>query len=330
MTPNKTVATTTTGAAAMSSLSSSSEQEWPIELYRCTESDGWQKQVPILLAPPPSGTTTTTNSGTSRQPRATSTTTAFLLKVIPRKDCIVIPALRQKITLSAASAAVAAAAVAAATATATAAVIAKDGILSQGKVSADDENGILKTSTTTPVIHNDNNSSHPMDKDDKSFLVRRGDRILIVSRRRTRAMLLQFRSLEACLAFSDCFLRLNPPPAATPLAITRTTTLAGITSTTTTTNRNSAVARAATSRRSVAVGQQDATHHQEVGWYMARLMHDAEFLQLVHCMETAIAQTPDGAKMLQALETRDLTLSSSSSRTATTSSSSLPLSFLLE
>jgi hypothetical protein len=47
-------------------------EHWPIELYRFTYNDGWQKQ----------------------EQTAQATLTAS-----PRKDCIVIPALRQKFTL---------------------------------------------------------------------------------------------------------------------------------------------------------------------------------------------------------------------------------------
>jgi hypothetical protein len=45
---------------------------------------------------------------------------------------------------------------------------------------------------------------------------------------------------------------------------------------------------------------------QEVMSYVARLLHDVDFLRFVHKVETFVGNTVDGANILEALETRDL------------------------
>jgi hypothetical protein len=179
-----------------------SEKEWPVELFRHTENEGWQQQMP---------------RGNQR---------SSILAVAPRTDCIVIPALRQKFTLS-------------------------------GRGSAND--GVDD------------------DPRDRSSVVRRYDCILLVSRRRTRAMVLKFRNLQDCQEFSDRFMELNP----------RMLTLSS-------------------SEQDMAVESADEQDQQEVMSYVARLLHDGDFLRFVSKVEAFVGNTVDGAKILGALETRDL------------------------
>jgi hypothetical protein len=188
---------------ATTTNNNNNEKEWPVQLYRFTESDGWQKQQGAAVT--------------------MMTTTANRIAAAPRKDCIVIPALRQKFSL--------------------------------------------------------------LSGQEKNCVIRRGCCILLVSRRRTRAMVLQFTSLDDCLAFSDRFLALNPPTPSTT-----TTEVQG-------TQEAAAVAAA------VAAGPND---QEQVVSYVARLLHDKDFLGFVHKLETYLAQTTDGAKILEGLEHRDL------------------------
>lgn len=118
---------------------------------------------------------------------------------------------------------------------------------------------------------------------DQGTVIRRDDRILLTSKRRVRALLLQFQSLQDSLEFSDRFLELNPPPSleedeATTFDLER------------------------------AQGRQPAgsIEQEQVVSYIARLLHDDGFLQFVHKMETYICSTDDGAKILRGLEQRDL------------------------
>jgi hypothetical protein len=176
------------------------EKEWPVELFRQTENEGWEQQIPC------------------------GDQCSSILAVAPRKDCIVIPALRQKFTLS-------------------------------GRGSAND--GVDD------------------DTRDRSSVLRRGDCILLVSRRRTRAMVLKFLNLRDCQEFSDRFMELNPrmlTPSSSGMAA------------------------------EPAVEQDQ----QEVMSYVARLLHDVDFLRFVHKVETFVGNTVDGANILEALETRDL------------------------
>jgi hypothetical protein len=182
--------------------STTSENEWPVQLYRYTESDDWQHQ----------------QVGGGR------------IAASPRKDCIVIPALRQKFSL----------------------------LSSEGG--------------------------------DKSCVIRRDHCILLVSRRRTRAMVLQFSSVQDCLDFSDRFVELNPPPAM----------LSPPTNTTTGTNDDVIAPEAA-----IQIAAQPA-QQEEVVSYLARLLHDDSFLGLVHKLETYLGNTTDGAHILEGLATRNL------------------------
>jgi hypothetical protein len=169
------------------------EKEWPVELFRQTENEGWEQQIPC------------------------GDQCSSILAVAPRKDCIVIPALRQKFTLS-------------------------------GRGSAN-----------------------------RSSVLRRGDCILLVSRRRTRAMVLKFLNLRDCQEFSDRFMELNPRML-TP----------------------------SSSEQDIATEPADEEDRQEVMSYVARLLHDGDFLRFVNKVETFVGNTVDGAKILEALETRDL------------------------
>lgn len=175
--------------------STTSENEWPVQLYRYTESDDWQHQ----------------QVGGGR------------IAASPRKDCIVIPALRQKFSL----------------------------LSSEGG--------------------------------DKSCVIRRDHCILLVSRRRTRAMVLQFSSVQDCLDFSDRFVELNPSPAMLSPTITNVIS----------------------PEAAIQVAAQPA-QQEEVVSYLARLLHDDSFLGLVHKLETYLGNTTDGAQILEGLATRNL------------------------
>lgn len=210
-----------------------SEPQWPVELYRCTEFDGWQKQ---------------------------QTQGDALLFASPRKDSIVLPALRQKFTL-------------------------------RGE--------------------NDR---------DKSSVIRRNNCILLVSRKRTRAMMLKFASLKDCLDFSDRFCEINHPSFAD-------------------TNKDDLAAKESRHRRTIdpshdhAVAEEyhnDQTaesqptsvrieDQEQVLSHIVQLVHNPEFMEFVHKLENYIGSCTDGAKLLQALEVapnqEELTIGTNSNNT---------------
>jgi hypothetical protein len=169
---------------APATLPATDDKEWPVQLYRYTECDGWQKQTGAKTA------------------------------AAPRKDCIVIPCLRQKFSLLA--------------------------------------NG------------------------EKTYVIRRDRCMLMVSRRRTRALVLQFPSLQECLDFSDAFLALNPAHEPTQEDTTVSPPEAGL------------------------------ADQEEVVSYIARILHDKDFLGFVHKIETYLSNTTDGTKLLESLGKRKL------------------------
>ena len=144
---------------------------------------------------------------------------------------------------------------------------------------------------------------------DKSCVIRRGDSILLINRRRTRAMVLKFRSIDDCLSFSDRFIQLNPWPTTCNDNSAKTTTRIGgahatatsAGSTTTNRNNNNRATQAEQEQQ-----QQQEQEQDEVMSYIVRLMHEPSFLQLVHKIENLVTNTTDGNKMLQALDAREL------------------------
>ena len=218
MPPTRSTNETETG------VTPSSEKEWLVELFRHTESEGWQKQMP---------------RGSTGSP---------LLGISPRRDCIVIPALRQKFTLSGSDANPSAA--------------------GGGRGGGRRRDG-----------GEEEPSSNSVASQDRSFVIRRGDSILLVSRRRTRAMVLKFQTLHDCQEFSDRFVELNPP-----------------------------IVAPASSAREQHHGVAHEQEQQDIVSYIVRLLHSQDFLQFVHKLETLVTSTTDGAKILEALGVRDLTL----------------------
>jgi len=128
---------------------------------------------------------------------------------------------------------------------------------------------------------------------DQGTVIRRDDKILLISKRRARALLLQFQSLEDCLAFSDRFIGFNPkhPSVASP--------------------RNEDPITDESRDSSQQEGEaklpivREEEHKEVVSW-VTRLLHDEDFLSYVHKIETYIADTEDGALILQGLEHREL------------------------
>lgn len=112
--------------------------------------------------------------------------------------------------------------------------------------------------------------------DEKSSVIRRNNCVLLVSRRRTRAMLLKFKSLKDCLEFCDQFSEMN---SASEENMTKT------------------------QAQDEPIRQQD---HEDTATYVSQLLHDRDFLSLVGKLESYISSTSDGGKLLEGLEKLDL------------------------
>jgi hypothetical protein len=158
---------------------------------------------------------------------------------------------------------------------------------------------------------------------DQGTVMRRNNKILLTSKRRTRSLLLQFQSLEDCLAFSDQFIKLNPnlssssssSSSSSPLGDKKAAAAASVDSSITITNNRSA-SRDATLRTctpqqessQITILQQEPIVREEerkevVSW-VTQLLHDDDFLGYVHKIETYISGTDDGEQILQGLENR--------------------------
>jgi len=121
---------------------------------------------------------------------------------------------------------------------------------------------------------------------DRGTVIRRDDKILLVSKRRARALLLQFQSLEDCLEFSDHLLNLNPRPNLEPLSPKNDRT----------SDQND---------EAVLPIVEDEGHKEVVSWII-KMLHDESFLNFVDKIENYISASDDGKQILQGLEQRGL------------------------
>jgi hypothetical protein len=122
----------------------------------------------------------------------------------------------------------------------------------------------------------------------RSVVVRRRASIFISSNQGLKALVLKFRSEQDCLEFADRFTALNPPKA---LLVSKEV--------------DDTVAES---------GGQNLTRHidshdqsQEVLFYIARLLHDQDFVDYVNNLESCLASSTDGAKILDVLTKAGIT-----------------------
>jgi hypothetical protein len=113
----------------------------------------------------------------------------------------------------------------------------------------------------------------------RSVVVRRRSNIFISSNQGLKALVLKFRSEQDCLEFADRFMVLNPPKLISKEGDT-----------------------------AAEIGGGNLTRHvdsndqsQEVLFYIARLLHDQDFVDYVNNLESCLASSADGAKILEVL-----------------------------
>jgi hypothetical protein len=109
----------------------------------------------------------------------------------------------------------------------------------------------------------------------RSVVIRRRSSIFISSNQGLKALVLKFRSEQDCLEFADRFMALNPPKV---LSTEGDTAGGNLT-------------------RHVDSNDQS----QEVLFYIARLLHDQDFVDYVNNLESCLASSADGAKILEVL-----------------------------
>jgi hypothetical protein len=113
----------------------------------------------------------------------------------------------------------------------------------------------------------------------QSVVIRRRSSIFISSNQGLKALVLKFRSEQDCLEFADRFTALNPPKVLSTEG-----------------------------DRTLENGARNLTRHvdsndqsQEVLFYIARLLHDQDFVDYVNNLESCLASSADGAKILEVL-----------------------------
>lgn len=130
---------------------------------------------------------------------------------------------------------------------------------------------------------------------DQGSVIRRDNKILLVSKLRVRALLIEFQSLEECLEFSDQFVQLNPRKLLAVMPrkdrVVRNEPFINISQ-----QQN-------TKRPQVVVS--DEANREVVSW-IVKMLHDKSFLSYVQKIENCIAETEDGMQILKGLEHGDL------------------------
>ena len=132
----------------------------------------------------------------------------------------------------------------------------------------------MSRSIVIPSLHQKFSLRSSEEEREKGTVVRRNACILLLSRTRTKAMVLQFRSLQDCLDFSDRFIALNPLDE----------------------NQESP------SMEDTVMLEAD---RETVAAHLIRLVHDTSFEMLVRNVESSLENTPDGNRILQSWVERD-------------------------
>ena len=130
---------------------------------------------------------------------------------------------------------------------------------------------------------------------DQGTVIRRDEKIILVSKRRARALLLRFQSFEECLAFSDDFVRLNQKLPLLPSVRNE--------------KKNENNQSLDTSQQQCGMKRLsipgDKSHRKIVSW-IVKMLHDKYFLNYVAKIENYITETEDGIQMLRGLDRSEM------------------------
>jgi hypothetical protein len=132
-------------------------------------------------------------------------------------------------------------------------------------------------SIVIPALHQKFTLRGNESNNDKGTVIRRNDCILLISRTRTKVMVLQFRSLQDCLDFSDRFFALNP-------------------------SDDEEEEEASSEAENFAL----AADRETVVAHLVRMVHEPSFEAFVRNVESSLQSTTDGEQILQSWVERDL------------------------
>ena len=156
-----------------------------------------------------------------------------------------------------------------------------------------DDNGTAAAAKNNSFRNNNNDTLHHHQI--QTTVTRRRHCLLVSSNQRLRSLVLRFRDVSSCIAFTDQLVALNPPPQEPrfhdwsdhPVAAAAEDDH----------HEYHAAAAAATSGRQHGTAQEN----DEALSYVGRLLHSEDFAALVDNLEACIASSEDGASLLEAL-----------------------------
>jgi hypothetical protein len=123
------------------------------------------------------------------------------------------------------------------------------------------------------------NKGSQEEDESRSVVIRRRSNIFISSNQGLKALVLKFRSEQDCLEFADRFTALNPSQLLS--------------------TEGDTAAEGGGENLSRHVDSNDQS--QEVLFYIARLLHDQDFVDYVNNLDSCLASSADGAKILEVL-----------------------------
>jgi len=156
-----------------------------------------------------------------------------------------------------------------------------------------DDNGTATAAKNSSFRNNNNDVI-------QTTITRRRHCLLVSSNQRLRSLVLRFRDVSSCIAFTDQLVALNPPPPEQRfhhhdlLLSDQPGAAAAVDDHH---DEYHATAAVAASRRHHGTVQEN----DEVLSYVGRLLHNEDFAALVDNLEACIASSEDGARLLEAL-----------------------------
>lgn len=266
-----------------------SQEKWPVEIFRYSINKGWelyQQKGPNVKS---KGRTTISSSSIGKGKQSKTGITAVTaqqkqqqeqkppplppkqdddeegITVAPRRGCVEVKKLRLRIHLF-------------------------------EKSNNQKRDGLKNARNSNSYGNNNNNNNQKTEA--HTTVVRRRDRILLSNRRGLGAVVLKFRNVSECIAFSDKLIKLNSDYVFNQTddkTIQRPVKRVKIV-------EDGRATTDDTHDTTLGSSQSSGGGSDAVRSYIVRLLHDEDFLDFVDNVENSLVSAPDCTRILEALE----------------------------
>ena len=272
----------------------SSQEKWPVEIFRYSSNNGWelyQQARSTKVAKTANGGKGKNTKGSVAQPQKTKQGNDDEkeqeegVTAAPRRGCVEVKKLRLRIHLFEKN---------------------------NQKTSGNGNGSGSGNGSSSDIGSNTSSKAH-------TTVVRRRDTILLSSRRGLGAVVLKFRNVTECIAFSDKLIGLNSDHVFNQIedkTLQRPSKRVNISSKGDSGNNNTTTT---TNITDTSTPSNDGTRHEEINGnasrttnqstegnnairsYIVRLLHDEDFLDFVDNVENSLVTAPDCSRILEAL-----------------------------